>query len=62
VPLLAAMPSNLADGHSIDADVLESFLNLFEFEGLHNGFDLFHFDAIVLFRVYDEGLNPLVGL
>jgi hypothetical protein len=37
------MAADVADGHAIDADALERFLDFIELERLDDGFDLFHF-------------------
>ena len=39
---LAAMPAHFRDGHAIDADGFESFLDLFHLERLDDRFNFFH--------------------
>jgi hypothetical protein len=40
--LLAAMSADLGDSHAIDSDGFQSFFHLFQFERLHDRFNLFH--------------------
>ena len=42
VALLPAMAADFADGHAIDADVLQGFFDFFHLERLYYRFDLFH--------------------
>jgi hypothetical protein len=43
--LLPAESFDLADGHSLDANLCECFLHIFHFEGLDDCFDFFHLAA-----------------
>ena len=42
VALLAAMAAHFGDGHAIDADGLQRFLDFVQLERLDDGFDFFH--------------------
>src|SRR5579872_1458664 len=42
MPLLTAVPAYLGDGHAIDTDFLESFLDVLDFVRLDDRFNLFH--------------------
>src|ERR1035441_6754256 len=41
--VVKTLTADVADGHAIDADALERFLDFIELERLDDGFDLFHF-------------------
>ena len=45
VPFLTPKSLNLHNREALHADILKRFFNLIEFEGLNNGFDLFHGDT-----------------
>jgi len=42
VPLLASVTPHFADGHTVDSDRFERFLDLVKLEGLDDGFYFFH--------------------
>src|SRR5665213_1001731 len=42
VPFLPAMPANFGDGHAIDTNVFQGFLDILKFVRLNDGFDLLH--------------------
>ena len=48
VALLPAVAANFADGHAVDADILERFFDFFHLERLNDCFDLFHNASYVL--------------
>src|SRR5208282_2964804 len=47
VPLLAAKTFDFHDGHTEDADAVEGFLNVVQFERFDDGFDFFHVSSPV---------------
>ena len=51
VALLAAMAAHFRDGHAVDANPFERFLNVFELVRLDNGFNFFH--GWLTFRDYN---------
>src|SRR5262249_31583801 len=61
VPFLTAMAADFRDGHAVDADGLERFLDVFEFVRLDDGFYFFHdvgyrlrFEIISFFAVHAD--------
>ena len=53
VAFLPPMAAHFRDGHAVDADAFERFLDVFEFMRLDNRFDFFHGCPWLTFRDYN---------
>jgi hypothetical protein len=45
MPLLTAKPFDFTDRYPLDADLIQGFFDLIQFEGLNDGFDFPHDSA-----------------
>ena len=59
VTLLASEALDLGNGHSLDADTGQGFLNLFEFEWFDDGYNEFHTELVIWDYVTNKSVKKI---